>query len=738
MSGFIYELLYTLPLAVMIVTGFPEITGAAGPSEITGGAGLSISLYIAVILFSVLWVFLFNSDKKGKALVGGIAAAALTGLLLIRDAEERQALILEHAFLIRIFIICALSYALVRLLTRFKKALLISGLLLVAFLLSLMFSGARPEKMTVAASVLLLALILSEAIQAHWKKEGYTEARTHLIHAAPFILAALLSAFSFNLPDRPYDWKLFIDIAENIRRGCEDVLLAFLPPGGWDSDDAVIGFSERADLKGSIRNDTFMAIEIESDRATDERLYFAGKTFDSFNGKSWSKTDKDNAAYPVLDTIETMTAVVAYSPDRVYDLMRKARAFVTYEGLRTSCIFIPQKTFDITTERNAEYRGGDLAYKNRKDNGYSLSFYQVNQSNPVFRDLLSSGHKPDKALWEESARRIGLSAEGDFSYDKYLKYKEHIVNSYLQDPGLSEDMRRHMDTLIGDETDDLKKLELIESELNNMTYNNSPGAIPSDIDSGAEFLDYFVLGKKEGFCTHYATAFVLMARSIGIPARYVQGYSKTVKNVRSFPVMSDNAHAWGEAYIDGIGWIAFEPTPGYKHEAYWEIEGVTAEKKDPVVPPGSVDNGPVSESSAETEEEPSLSLTLTQIIIPLLIGLSFIGLTLLADSVYRKRRYSRLDSRDKLIHICRRGLKRIEGVCRKREPGETLSEFSADLGDEAPSELHDLIRLYENVSYDDKEISDGDIPPAEELLRSIERFALKKRLGSLRRRPKRK
>ncbi len=83
--------------------------------------------------------------------------------------------------------------------------------------------------------------------------------------------------------------------------------------------------------------------------------------------------------------------------------------------------------------------------------------------------------------------------------------------------------------------------------------------------SGAEAVAKF-LQQKEGYCIHFASAFALMARTLGMPSRIVVGYlpgSGTGDKVDGHPVYSvssDLLHAWPEIYFEGLGWIAFEPT----------------------------------------------------------------------------------------------------------------------------------------------------------------------------------
>ena len=76
-------------------------------------------------------------------------------------------------------------------------------------------------------------------------------------------------------------------------------------------------------------------------------------------------------------------------------------------------------------------------------------------------------------------------------------------------------------------------------------------------------LEDFVLRDRAGYCEQFSGAFAAMARSLGIPARVVVGFSPGRLTANGqFVITGKNSHAWPEAYVDGIGWLAFEPTPG--------------------------------------------------------------------------------------------------------------------------------------------------------------------------------
>lgn len=95
---------------------------------------------------------------------------------------------------------------------------------------------------------------------------------------------------------------------------------------------------------------------------------------------------------------------------------------------------------------------------------------------------------------------------------------------------------------------------------NNYTYdleNVQPGH--SD-----DHLRYFLFKSKTGYCEQFAGAFAAMARSIGLPARVAVGFTPGAYDqaLDIFHVTTKEAHAWPEVHINGMGWVAFEPTPG--------------------------------------------------------------------------------------------------------------------------------------------------------------------------------
>ena len=73
-------------------------------------------------------------------------------------------------------------------------------------------------------------------------------------------------------------------------------------------------------------------------------------------------------------------------------------------------------------------------------------------------------------------------------------------------------------------------------------------------------VDQFLFETKSGFCEHYASAFTIMMRAAGLPARVVTGYQGGIKNEGYLLVKQSDAHAWSEVWINNKGWLRVDPT----------------------------------------------------------------------------------------------------------------------------------------------------------------------------------
>lgn len=94
---------------------------------------------------------------------------------------------------------------------------------------------------------------------------------------------------------------------------------------------------------------------------------------------------------------------------------------------------------------------------------------------------------------------------------------------------------------------------------NDFTYTLSPGRYGEE---SPHVIDEFWLDRRLGFCEHFASAFVVILRDMGVPARIVTGFQGWDAEPQDgyYVVRNANAHAWAEFWVEGRGWVRGDPT----------------------------------------------------------------------------------------------------------------------------------------------------------------------------------
>ncbi len=169
-----------------------------------------------------------------------------------------------------------------------------------------------------------------------------------------------------------------------------------------------------------------------------------------------------------------------------------------------------------------------------------------------------------------------------------LEYPDWVTNRYLRLPDSIPprviDLAKNLTVT---EPTPFEKAQALETYLRGFEYSLSVPFPPKDRD----IVDYFLFDLQRGYCDYYATAMVVMARSVGLPARLAIGYSqgRYDRAEDQYVVIGLNAHSWPEIYFPGFGWVPFEPTAGLA-----EIERLGAGEMLPVL---EADLPPLVESS---------------------------------------------------------------------------------------------------------------------------------------------
>ena len=153
-------------------------------------------------------------------------------------------------------------------------------------------------------------------------------------------------------------------------------------------------------------------------------------------------------------------------------------------------------------------------------------------------------------------------------------------------------------------------------------------------------LEYFLFDIRQGFCNYYASAEVLMLRSVGIPARLAVGFAQGEPNLQNkfYTVRDRDSHAWPEVYFPNYGWVEFEPTgnqaalnrPEKRTETFAAIP----------TPQGTVEADPITQEKPlidQNAEKPAAIFTRAQII---WISFTASGLLLAIAAFFLKKRFA--------------------------------------------------------------------------------------------------
>lgn len=197
--------------------------------------------------------------------------------------------------------------------------------------------------------------------------------------------------------------------------------------------------------------------------------------------------------------------------------------------------------------------------------------------------------------------------------------KEFADKYYLQIPeslqDISNDFKQYREREGYTQKDEKKEIRVDESITSvkryltqDTEYTLAPGRTPAGRDS----VEYFLKENKKGYCVYYATAATLLFRSIGIPARYVEGMyvpkeelAKCAKG-EEIAVPDRNAHAWVEIYDERYGFVPVEVTPGFNEDVAGpgpaESDKKDEKKKDDKQEPGN-DSDKKDENDGEDKPE---------------------------------------------------------------------------------------------------------------------------------------
>lgn len=608
-----------------------------------------------------------------------------------------------------------------------------------ALLLYALFTGRHVPKIGVALLVLYVVMTLTEYIRTSCREKKRENTHAYLVWVAPFLALYFVILCLMPAPKTPYSWQWLKNIYLRAEEKVSIYVENFVNRKNEDLDGAVTGFSERAALFSDIAADNKNIMVIETSPGKKQPLYLTGKIYDSFDGREWKSTGEGYERERLLDTLETVCALSEYGKSQeehpIYYNHVDAKA--EYRHLHTGYLLAPSKILETEGRMRCQQSGADLVFERQAGYGteYAFRYCRINMGRRAMQDFLQSGLAANEDSWEDAVRK---NAEAEIPYTALPAYRESIRERYGKETAVSPETKGWVADVTKEAEDEIDRLFCIEAALSDMKYNTNPGGLPEKVTDEQSFLDYFLTENPEGFCSYYATAFVLLARAEGFPARYVQGFCIPLGTAEETEVYSDMAHAWPEVYLEGRGWIPFEPTPGYGVRRYLpeeeerESRDGIAQIQEPEVRESVSDEMEAAEGQEEEKDRKTEELrrVVGYIAIGVLLILVTGTLVFVIDRLCERYRERRRSLGEKYRRAVLRNLQILSMLGYEREPSETYHELverirEKDDEDAVPTAF---LETYESILYGTREAGK---PELEECLERREQLisALRKNKG---------
>ena len=708
MIAFVYDIIYLISLSFI-----PTLWAVSHAYDDVR----TLPVFLVSLTVSATILIFIHIKNTGKVILGGvlITVAAASAFLLPEDLKASLAE--SDPWLVTTLLIPAIVTVTGKVLCSFRLLRSVISGILAAALAYAMYAGTDIPKAVVSFAFFFMLCTFADEIQIGWKKLGKIESKKHLVFISPFLVLFLMLMLLSPAKEEPYDWALARKIAQTAYDNYYRIKEYLLSLGHSDSADSFLGFSEYASIGDGSGDNDKKVLEVTQITGNSSYAYLAGKTFDTFEDLEWKKTYEDSDMDSITDCLETLYAARLYSGDLYTDYIRHGQLDLRVLNMYTTHYFTPHKYYNFMyMNDDIPYisSGGDPFSEERMTYGdvYSAEYFRLNTDSPEFEAFLENAPADDENEWIRTQDSFRLKAIPYISLEELEMYRERMNEVYLRETDISPELKEYLDEFFEDCTTDAEKLKKLEKLFNSMRYNIRVGALPDDVDTTPEFLDYLMFEKQEGYCVYYASAFVLISRYIGIPSRFVQGYRIELHNRGSAVVTENCAHAWPECYIEGIGWIAYEPTPGFRMSNRWKTSSELAEEKEhaSIVNEDYVYEPEVELPDIELEEHEEADPIDWRY--PALIAaasLSAALLLLIMIKLTGRIRYC-LSSDEKkygILFVRNMKLLKISGLSKPDE--ETFEEFRKRAEKEIPHKLLAFIDTYEAYAYRGDMITDKEV-----------------------------
>ncbi len=403
------------------------------------------------------------------------------------------------------------------------------------------YDSAKPGRIWGLAIYLFFSLILTGRInllksRERWEKEGVLageepefDLNKHMIKIAAILvlIAFMIPLPSVLIPAAVTTWKKINDPFYPVQERFADLFAALKSERTIEKKGEIFG--DNLGL-GRIagKGETQLLKVIASDPAL-PRQYWRMRVYDTYNDSTWQvnkgvnvEFDPEKGSFAKSDTI--------IPPETEFSII--------WRTSQSSFLVIPQQSIWVSRKSTIQVDGN----AGSDTDPFSWKVSPVVQDGDLYkvRALL---YNPTQAMLRKS----------ESNYPKWIK------DRYLQIPEkIKSNIKPLAEEITSGLVSEFDKAAAVTNYLRKTMHYND---VVPDPKAGEDPIVWFIMTNKSGFCNYYASADVLLLRSIGIPARLVVGFSQGLnENPREYIVRGKDTHAWLEVFFSGVGWVQFEPT----------------------------------------------------------------------------------------------------------------------------------------------------------------------------------
>lgn len=551
-------------------------------------------------------------------------------------------------------------------------------LLLTVFFIGTLDTFTEYDGTAAIIKVMLLGLVLTSLLfikRLMQAAEMQKDWMNYLKYATPIIIFVMMAGIVATLmPKAEPQWSDPVPYVKSIAG----------IGGNGSQSVATVGYGENDErLGGPFAGDNTLIYEIK----TPIRQYWRVETKDVYTSKGWEQSMDESVQYTLLlsDPLTLSIEPGSEEPQSVevqaiseeYLFLLQAYGVTSYDlnGMHTGL------RYNTGNEKILPLINSDVI----APASYEMTFQQPEYSYVALKETLSSTENNPRYLQlpDNLPQRVtDLAHEITDTYDSVYD-KARAIEGYFARSGFQ--------------------------------YETTNVQVPA---ADQDYVDQFLFETKLGYCDNFSTSMVVMLRSIGIQARWVKGFSSGERvgsqdGTFTYQVTNNDAHSWVEAYIDGIGWMPFEPTIGFSNpmNINYDVDFETPEEEqlpemeEPEAPKPELEEQDTPKQS--TNSTSGIDWSKFKWVLYVLLALVVIGLII----AWKKRgqwqpklavqmNRSKLDKAATFEEAYFVLLKQLERIHLKRGQDETLQQFAMRVDRQLDTtKMSELMAFYERLIY---------------------------------------